>query len=56
MGERARQKLYRTWVTPRMEVVQEAVVNQSEMTYIGRIQGTVEQWVVPRPIFEVCAS
>ena len=55
MGKRDWQNTYRTWVNPRAEVVQEAVGTQSAMTYIGRIQGTVAQWVALHPIFEVCA-
>ena len=40
---------------PREEVAQEAAGTQSEMNYIGRRQGTVEQWSTLRLIFEVCA-
>ena len=43
------------WVNPWGEVVQEAALTQSEMTYIGRQQVTVVQWVVLCPIFEFCA-
>ena len=44
------------WEMSGAEVVQEAVVMQSLMDYIGRRQATVVQWVVLRPIFEVCAG
>ena len=43
-------------MTPSAKVVQELAVTQSAMTYIGKTQGTVEQWVVLWPIFEVCAG
>ena len=33
--------------------VRELAGTQSAMTYIGRRQGTVAQWVALRPIFEV---
>ena len=42
--------------TPRVELVQEAVGTQSAMTYTGRLQATVSQWVALRPIFEVCTG
>ena len=35
--------------------MREATGLQSEMTYIGRWQVTVAQWVALRPLFEVCA-
>ena len=38
---------------PGAEVVWEAAVMQSEMTYIGKQQATLVQWVALRPIFEV---
>ena len=43
------------WETPRAELVQEAAVTQLVMTYIGRRQATVEQWVALRSLFKVCA-
>ena len=51
MGKRARRKTDGTWVTPRVEIVQKAAVTQSGMTYIGRRQSTVAQWVVLHPSF-----
>ena len=53
-GKRARQKVDRTWVNPGAELVLEATGNQSVMADIGRRQGAVDQWVMLRPIFEVC--
>ena len=44
------------WETPGAEVVWEASGTQSAMTYIGRHQATVVQWVALRPIIEVCAG
>ena len=41
------------WVTTGADGVQEAVGTQSAMTYIGKLQGTVAQWVELRPIFDV---
>ena len=55
IGKRARWKVDRMRFTTKVEVVGEAAGTQSEMTYIGRRQGTVAQWVVLRPIIEVCA-
>ena len=55
MGKWERQKSDEIWVIPKAEVVQETTGTQLEMTYNGRRQGTVVQWVVLRPIFEVCA-
>ena len=52
---RKQRKSYGTWVTPRVEVFQEAAVTQLEMTYIGRRQGMAAQWMALRPIFEVYA-
>ena len=46
----------RMWETPGAEVVWEASGTQSAMTYIGRHQATVVQWVALQPIFEVCAG
>ena len=34
--------------------MQEAVVTQSDMTYIRRRKETVEHWVALRLVFEVC--
>ena len=42
------------WETPRAEVVWEAAGMQSDMTYIGRRQATMAQWVALRPLFKVC--
>ena len=44
------------WETPGAEGVREAVGMQFEMTYIGRRQATVEQWVALSTLFEVCAG
>ena len=52
-GKRARSISDRTWEKPGLEVVQEAAVTQSDMTYIGIRHATVVQWVDLRPIFEV---
>ena len=54
-GKRAQKIAYGTWETPGAELVREAAGTQSEMTYIGRRQATVSQWVMLQPIFEVCA-
>ena len=56
MGNQARRKSDRTWLTPKAEVVWEAARTQSEMTYIRIIQGMVEKQVAMRTIFEVCTS
>ena len=53
-GKWERQKADRTWVTTNVEVVREAEGTHPEMAHIGRRQGTVAQWVMLRPIFEVC--
>ena len=45
-----------TWETPGEEGVREAVGTKSARTYIERRRATVEQWVVLRPLFEVCAK
>ena len=55
-GKRVLRKVDGRWVTPRVEVVQEAAGNQLVMTYIGRQQGTVAQWVELWQIFEVCSG
>ena len=44
------------WETTGVEVVQKATRMQSTMTYMGRQQETVAQWVELRPISEVCAG
>ena len=41
---------------PGAEGVREVVRTQLAMTYIGRLQTIVAQWVELRPLFEVCAS
>ena len=56
MGKKAQQISDMTWETSRTEVVREAAGTQSAMTYIGRRQAIVEQWVALPPIFEVCAG
>ena len=53
MGKRAQRKADRRWDMTREEVLKEAVVTQSEMTCIGKRQGTVVQWVALKSIFEV---
>ena len=53
-GKRAWRIVDEMWETHWAELVQELAGTQSEMTYIGRRQETVSQWVVSRPIFEVC--
>ena len=55
-GKRARRIKGGAWETPGSEVVREAAGTQSAMTYIGRRQAIVEQWVALPPIFEVCAG
>ena len=55
MGKQSWRLGDRTWETPGKEGVQEAVVTQSAMTYIGRRQATVAQWVALRPLFGVFA-
>ena len=54
-GKQARWNADGALVTPRSEIVREAAVIQSAMTYIGTRQVTVAQWVELWPIFEVCA-
>ena len=54
-GKRVRRLRDGEWETPVSEVVREAAVMQSEMTYIWRRQETVAHWVALRPLFEVCA-
>ena len=36
--------------------MREGTGTQSEITYIGKQQATVEQWMMLLPIFEVCAG
>ena len=48
------EKSHGTWVTPSVELVWEAAVTKSEMTYTGRRKGMAAQWVVLRTTFEVC--
>ena len=55
-GKQAPWLAYGTWKMPRTEVVQEAAGTNSVMTYIGRQQTPVTQWVALRTIFEVCAG
>ena len=54
-GKQARRLGYWMWETPKAEGVRETAGTQSDMTYIGRRQETVAQWVVLPPLFEVCA-
>ena len=54
-GKRARRKADRTWYNTAAEEVREAAGTQSDTTYIVRRQQTMENWVVLRPTFEVCA-
>ena len=53
--DRALRKVEGIWETSRAVLVREAAGTQLVMTYIGRQQGMVSQWVALRPIFEVCA-
>ena len=53
--KRARRLGDSTWETPEAEGVREAAGMKSEMTYIWIRHATVAQWVVLRPLFEVCA-
>ena len=53
--KRARRVADGTWETPWAELVQEVAVTQLAMTYIGRRQETVSQWVDLGPLFELCA-
>ena len=50
-GKRARRLGDGTWKTPGAEGVREAAATQSDMTYIGRRQATVAQWVALHPLF-----
>ena len=54
-GKRARRLGDGTWETPGAEEVREVAQTQSAMTYIGRRQATVAQWVALRPLFGVFA-
>ena len=54
-GKRARQLRDGTWDMPGAEGVRETSGTQSARTYIWRRQENVAQWMVLRPIFEVCA-
>ena len=53
--KRAQRKVDGTWVTPKAEVVREAAETQSTISHIGKRQRTMAQWVVLRPILELCA-
>ena len=46
---------YLTWETSGAEGVREAAGMKSKMTYIWIRHATMAQWVVLRPLFEVCA-
>ena len=52
-GKKAQHKADCRWLTPREEVVREAAVTESTMTYIGRRQGMVGDTDAD---FEVCAG
>ena len=45
-----------TWETSGAVVVREAALTQSVIIYMGIRQSTGAQWVVLRPIFEVCVG
>ena len=53
-GNQARHNADGTRSTPATEEVQEAAGTQLSTTYIGIRQGTVAQWVVMSPVFELC--
>ena len=55
IGKRLRRLGDGKWETRGAEVVPEAVVTQSKRIYIELRQETVAQWVVLRPLFDVCA-
>ena len=55
MGKREQGIIDGMWEMPQPEIVQEAAGMQLVMTYIGRHQETVAQWVELRLIFELCA-
>ena len=55
-GKRVRRLGDVMWETPRAERVWEAEIMQSSMTYIGRRQATVAQWVEIRPLLEICVQ
>ena len=52
-GEWAIQQADGSWETPAAEEVLQTVGMQSAVTYIGRRQAKVLQWVALRPIVEV---
>ena len=54
-GNRKKQLVDGTWETPGSEVILEAEGTQLDGIYIERQRETVAQWVVLRPLFEVCA-
>ena len=45
-----------TWEKPGSEGVREVVGTHSVITYIGRRQTTMAEWVALRPLYEVCAK
>ena len=53
-GEWVIQQANGSWETSAAEEVLQAVGMQSVVTYIGRCQAKVAQWVALRPILEVC--
>ena len=53
-GKQAWRMVDRTCETPGAEIVWEAAGTQSAMTFIGRRQETMAQWVDLWPIFKVC--
>ena len=54
-GNKARLLVNGTWETPGVEGVQEAAGTQSARIYVEKWQATMVQWLVLRPLFEVCA-
>ena len=54
-GKRTKQLGDGTWETVGEEFIQDSVGTQSASIYTERRQATVVQWVVLRPLFEVCA-
>ena len=54
-GNKENQLGDRTWETLGAEGITEAALTQSSRIYIEQRQATVAQWVVIRPLFELCA-
>ena len=55
-GKQARRIVEGTWETPGARVVRETGVTNTSMTYIGRQQATMDQWLELQLIFEMCAG